>query len=183
MFNLLPQQDQHNFASDYRFRLAVVVLLLFCSLGIIAFAALTPSFTTSYQKEVVTKKTIDNLREDSVERSKDQLADTLAFTAKEIKVLGLVGSSGYAYEIIDEIIQNKTKSIKITGIQVSRDGDGSRDIVLRGEAGDRDALLSFVNTLEKEKIFESVKVPPSNFAPAADIGFSVFIKTKHYDIF
>ncbi|MDO8482353.1 MAG: hypothetical protein Q7S86_00860 [bacterium] len=178
MLNLLPQQDQRNLASDYRLRFAAVALLLFCSLGIIALAALVPSFALSYQKEVLVKKNIDELRKDSAERSKDQLADTLAFTAKEIRVLGAVGSNGYTYEIIDEIIQSKTRSINLTGIQVSRDGDGGRDIVLKGKAGDRDALLFFVRSLEKEKIFESVKVPPSNFAPAANISFSIFIKTK-----
>ncbi|KKU68187.1 MAG: hypothetical protein UX89_C0006G0011 [Parcubacteria group bacterium GW2011_GWA2_47_16] len=177
MFNLLPQQDQRNLASDYRLRFCVVALLLFCSLGIIAFAALAPSFAVSHQKEALIKKNIDDLRSDSVERSKDRLADTLAFTAKEIRVLGSVGSNGYIHEIIDEIIQSKTRAIKLTGIQVSHDG-GGRDIVLRGEAGDRDALLAFARSLEKEKTFESVKVPPSNFAPATDISFSIFIKTK-----
>lgn len=178
MFNLLPQQDRRNLASDYRFRFATVALLLFCALGIIALAALVPSFVESYQKEVFSRNSVDDLRRDSAERSKDQLSETLAFTVKEIKVLGTVGSTGYIYEIIDEIIRNKTKLIKITGIQVSGSALDGRDIVLSGEANDRDALLSFVKILEQEKTFESVKIPPSNFAPAADINFSIFIKSK-----
>lgn len=178
MFNLLPQQDQKDLASDYRLRFVSVALLLFCALGIIALAALVPSFFESYQKEVFVQKNIDDLRKDSAERSKDRLSDTLAFTVQEIKVLGAAGSNGYTYEVIDEIIRNKTRLIKITGIQVSGNALKGRDIVLSGEAGDREALLSFVKILEQEKTFESVKIPPSNFAPAADINFSIFIKSK-----
>lgn len=178
MFNLLPQQDQRDLASDYRLRFAVVVLLLFCSLGIIALAALAPSFWMSHQKEVFTKNSVAVLKEEVAERSKERFADTLAFMAKEVSVLGPVGSTTYAHELVAEVIQNKTEAIKITGIHVTRNESGGGDMTVAGEARDRDSLLSFVRILEKEKMFESVMVPPSNFAPAADLNFSILIKSK-----
>ena len=113
-----------------------------------------------------------------MERSKDRLADTLSFTAKEIKVLSTVGSAAYSYELISEVIQNKTEEVKLTGIRVSRGESDASDIVVTGEARDRDTLLSFVRILEKEKSFSSVTVPVSNFAAAADINFSILIKAK-----
>ena len=178
MFNLLPQQDQHDLVSDYRLRFAATALLFFCLLGIIALAALAPSYLVSHQKEIYAKNNVAVLKLDSVERSKDRLADTLAFTAKEIKVLETDNPSVYSYELIAEIIQNKTEAIKITGIRVARDGGTGRDITVTGVARDRDTLLSFVRILEHEKVFEKVTVPVSNFAAAVDINFSIFIKVK-----
>ena len=178
MFNLLPQQDQRDLVSDYRLRFAVISLLLFCALGTVALAALAPTFLLSYQKEIFTKNIVNVLKNDSMERSKDRLADTLSFTAKEIKVLSTVGSAAYSYELIAEVIQNKTEEVKLTGIRVSRGESDASDIVVTGEARDRDTLLSFVRILEKEKSFSSVTVPVSNFAAAADINFSILIKAK-----
>lgn len=178
MFNLLPQQDQRDLVSEYRLRFAVITLLLFCALGIIALAALAPSFVASYQKEILTKSNIEILKSDVIERSKDKLADTLAFTAKEIKVLEQAEPDVYYYEIIANVIQSKTDAIKIIGVHAARGEGGSRNIVVSGQAIDRDSLLEFKRILEGEKMFGSVLVPPSNFAPAADINFSIFIKTK-----
>lgn len=178
MFNLLPQQDQRNLASDYRLRFVVVALLFFCLLGVIAIAVLVPSFLMSHQKEVFTKNSVAVLKAEAAERSKEHFADTWAFMAKEVNVLGQVGSTTYAHELVAKVIQNKTDAIKITGIHVTRNENGGGDMSVAGEARDRDSLLSFVRILEKEKMFESVMVPPSNFAPAADLNFSILIKSK-----
>ena len=178
MFNLLPQQDQRDLVSDSRLRFSVVGLLLFGSLGTVALIALAPSFLVSYQKEVLTQKNITFLKEEIALRSKDSLSDTLAFATKEIGVLGVASSTLYAYELVADVIRSKTDSIKITGIQVTRANNGNSGITVMGQADDREALLEFKRVLDNDKVFESVAVPPANFAAAADINFSILIKTK-----
>ena len=178
MFNLLPQQDRNKLISEYRLRFAIVGLLMFSALGTVAFAALAPSFFISYQKEVLTRKNSNLLKDEIALRSKDNFVDILTTAAKQAAALEVMSPVPYTYELVADVINSATSAIKITGVQVETDAKEGRDVVVTGQARNRDALLAYVRVLEKKKAFVGVTVPVSNFAASSDIDFSVLVRAK-----
>ena len=178
MFNLLPLEEQHAVIREYRLRLAVTGLLFLAFLCVVASVALIPSLFLSRNKEEAVLKSNSVLKDEIALMDKDDLSGALKLAGKKALALKVEAPVFYSYELIGNITGDKISGVKIFGVSIKRSSDGSRDVILTGEAKDRETLLSFARVLEREEFFASVKVPPSNYAPVADIGFSIFAKTK-----
>jgi len=175
MANLLPKSEQDNLAHEYRLRFAAVALLLFGSLGTVALAALIPSLFLSHQKEVVIAKTFDTLSQDNTLDSKNKLEDVLVAAGKEIKALKFSSPAVSVYSLINDVIRAKSGNIKVSGIRVTKNQNGSHSIALIGQAKDRDSLVAFSKALEQEKDFTKVTVPVSNFVDSSNINYSITV--------
>lgn len=178
MFNLLPQKEKNEVAKEYRLRFAVISLILFGCLGGLALIALIPSYFLSYQKESAVRKLDEVLKREIALGSKDELSGVVKLAEKEAKAVKALQPATYVYELIDDVVRNKSSKIKVTGLRIVRNEDETRDLAVTGKAENRDALLSFVRTLEREKSFSLVTVPVSNFADAENINFSILVKAK-----
>lgn len=178
MFNLLPQPEKRELSKEYRLRLAAMSLFLLGFLGIFAFITFSPSYFLSSQKERETRLLAETLKRDSALGSREELTAILKLADKETKLLKAFKPVSHTFELVDDVTENKTSRIKIMGLRINRNDDGSRNVAVIGKAVNRDALLSFVRVLEQEEDFSSVTVPVSNFAGAEDINFSILIKAK-----
>lgn len=176
MFNLLPQSERQIITREYRLRLAATCLLFFSLLCLVAIISLVPSLFLSSQIEKVVKDKFDLLNGELVTISKDNPQDVLAASAKKSDALLMSEDNKKTYEIFDEVIGNRTSGIKLVGINVRTSKTGVREITILGQAEDRESLLSYAKKLDETKSFSNVTVPVSNFAPAADIKFSILAK-------
>lgn len=178
MFNLLPQEEQSMLVKEDRLRLVAVTLFFLGALGVIALTALFPSFFLSYQKEIATLARGEMLKREIELQSKDDLSEILKFTEEKVVALSQNGSGPLVYELVADIIRSKTSDIQITGVSFKQAEDSGRNIIIIGQARNRDALRTFEQTLRRVKAFGIVTVPPSNFADAEDIRFSILIKAQ-----
>lgn len=178
MFNLLPQLEQEEASREYRFRLAGVVLICCASLSIATAVALSPSLFLSYQIEKSRTKEANSIEKEITLNTSAELASELKFGNAKLSALSANSKVDYSHDLVERVVHNKTVGIKIFGIDVKSKDDGSHDLAIIGLAQDRETLLSFVRVLEGEKGFTHVTVPVSNFAPVADINFSILVKAK-----
>ena len=178
MFNLLPHTEQQTIAREYRLRLTGTGLLFSASLVIVALVALIPSFILSYQKDEAALKADTALKAEVALESKDALSNVLMLSEKKATALSAETTTPYTYALIEEIMKNKISGIKIAGVSINRVDDGSHTATITGQAKDRETLLSFAGVLKHVKDFADVTVPVSDFAPVANIDFSILAKTK-----
>ncbi len=177
MFNLLPQQQQHELVREYRVRFATTALLFLAFLGAISLSALIPSLMLSYEKETAVTQNEKALQKEIALVIKDNISSVLADAKEKVSVLQATTTSPYAYELIDTITKGKPAQIALLGVSVKSMVSG-HEVSLLGKATTRDALLAFTKKLQTEKMFSEVTVPVSNFAEATDINFSLIIKAK-----
>ena len=178
MFNLLPQEEQSVLVKEGRLRFAVAALFFLGAIGIIALVALFPSYFLSNQKEIATEKREETLKKQIESSPDDDLSKILKLTEEKVAALGQGASEPYVYELAADIIRNKTSDIKITGMSFDRTAEGKRNITVMGQALNRDTLKTFEQALGRVKVFSAVDVPPSNFADAEDIRFSILVKVQ-----
>lgn len=176
MFNLLPQKEQQEVAREYRLRLASASLLFFAAFGSIALVALIPSLSLSYQKESDSHQIVRELKLEVENVAKDDPTTILKLMNKKVSALSLEQTNLYSYQLVRKIVEGKVPGIKIFGISINNLSDGRIDINVLGESRDRDTLSRFADKLKEDRDFSSVIVPISNFAPVADINFSINIR-------
>lgn len=177
MFNLLPQEEQRLLDREYRLRLAATGLFFFAALSVIASIFMLPSLTLLSGKESLALKSRDSLKKEVALMSSDDRG-VLAIAAKKVAALSAKTPTLSFHELITDITGARMAGVKITGLSIKRGDKDSFDAVISGIAADRDTLLSFARNLQNNKIFSTVTVPVSNFAPASDINFSISAKTK-----
>ncbi|MSU55460.1 MAG: hypothetical protein EXS46_02890 [Candidatus Taylorbacteria bacterium] len=178
MFNLLPQQEQRAALKEYRLRLATVALFFLCILGVVALVSLAPSLFLSYQNEFDLESVYEPLSKGVDMHLKDDPFDVAKNTDMKVATLSRGLSDSYAYELFAEIIKSRSSDIKIDGLYFSHQSENARTMIVTGLAKSRDSLRSFSEDLRGKKIFSEVSVPPSNFANAVDIKFSISVKIK-----
>lgn len=178
MFNLLPKTEQRTLTLEYRLRLLIVALFALLFVGVLAGGALIPSLFLSSQRETVALKNEEALKGEIVLQGKYDLTNILKLTKLKANAFESESGSPYFYELFGQIIKDKTSAIKIRGLSAKVSSPSDKTIAITGVARDRDSLLSFTKTLEREHDFGNVLVPVSNFAESSDIDFSIIVKLK-----
>lgn len=178
MFNLLPQEYQHNLKKEYSRRLITLVLIAFFCIGLAGVLTLFPSYLLSLQKEKeISVEDINiekTLRADVVDLNK-QIKSIKEDTAL---VLGREAQN-QIYLLLAQILEKKSSGIIIKSLSYKKQNDDPVSVAVAGVANTRDGLLSFTKELETLEVFESVNIPVSNFAKDRNIEFSLdLIKNK-----
>lgn len=178
MFNLLPQTEKDIIEREYRLRLVVTVLVFLVVLGCMAIIAIIPSFFIAYQKERLLMRRSVDLKKEVALTSTDYQINDLKLVKQKVAALNANKSPIYVHDLISKIIARKISGIKLSGLNVGAEVDGSRQVSILGKAQNRDVLFEFKKSLEKEEILSGITVPPSNFASSANINFTILAKTK-----
>lgn len=179
MANLLPLSEKKKIRKEYRIRLCIVVAGLFSMLFIVSIVLLSPSFilssfkySTAYKQLEMEKKKISDETEgiDPIKTAKK--------VNKQLAVLGKEGSfMPLSYETVTMIVKHKPDRVKIKSIFYDR-GQSDGRISISGISKDRKTLLSFLQSLEGEEIFNKVELPISSFVNGEDIEFSISISIE-----
>lgn len=156
-------------------RIAIVSSLLISVLIIIATASLVPLYiSSSYKLNDILKQIESRKKEITINGKQDPIKiiqnvnKKLAIIKKKDSVLPL------SSDLIALIVEHKPDNIKINAIFYDREFGGG-GVSLNGVARNRETMLSFLKSLEKEKVFIKVDLPISSFAEEEDIKFSIKI--------
>lgn len=176
MANLLPLTEKKNIRREYRARIGIVFLLLLSTLIIIATISLIPLYiSSSYKLNDILAQIEDEKqnsfreddKQDPIKITQDANAKLLVLRKKD-SILPL------SSELTTIIVGYKPSDVKIDAILYDR-GLSDGKITLNGIARNRETLLSFLKSLERESMFKKVNLPISSFVKETDIKFSIRI--------
>jgi Tfp pilus assembly protein PilN len=176
MINLLPEQYKKSFISEYRLRVAVVLVGFLCLGGIAADGLLLPTYISSRQSQAPGSVTKAASKATAAGPSPAALhAELVAQTAtlsQTLSVLSTTGSQNQAFtDIIPTILDQKPRGVSITNITYVLGGT----VQISGTAATRDELAAFQAALQNQSTISLVNIPISDFAGDTDISFSITI--------
>ena len=151
----------------------IVVASFIIFLQIASAVFILPSWLISFYKEKdagLQKKYMDNL---ALSQNLTAVYDKVTLTNAKLKIIQDSLSYPKFKLSLDTIIQNKSGSIYVTGINYAPTSIVSANIILEGIANTRESLVSFVKTLEETEAFKEVNLPVGNLAQDKNINFSI----------
>lgn len=174
MLELLPKNQKKALKREYFLRVLAVVLLLSFAVGVLSLVSLSPSYFLSLEKENIVAKQFAEMEKTRNTTAGDKefqsdiknFNETLVLLKPSEKIV-LVGG------FIANIVNNKNHGIKIYDITANSYKKEKYQIIIKGNASNRDILKSFVENLKGGGLFESVDLPISNFMKIADIDFDI----------
>lgn len=181
IFNLLSQPEKKKLRSEYLVRLFIVFLSSLLATALIALVSLTPSYVNTLLKRNEINRKVESLKTSDLLANNEKLNVLLLKTKAKIDVLK-PKRSVYLYEIVDELLKNKTADITFDTISftdTSASQNGESTIGVRGKAKTRDALYAFQKKYEKGPLFVSTQIPRDTFLEKENISFSASIHVKY----
>lgn len=174
MTNLLPQPEQMAIKKEYKYRRAVVAVLMFVCAVAVSAGFLLPSLILSNIKLKTIGSEAEKARIANEQKVKNSAsAVTLKETESKLALLSAAGVGGSVVSVVDLITKDKSPNIRIKDI--SYEGGESGKIVISGLSKDRESLTNFLHQMQAISIFKLVDLPVSNFAKDKDISFSMQI--------
>lgn len=176
MANLLPLTEKKNIRREYKTRIGIVFLLLLSVLIIIAIISLIPLYISSSYKLNDILAQIEAEKQDgfSGDDKQDPIKITQDANAKLLMLRKKDSVLPLSSELATIIVGHKPSDVKINAIFYDR-GLSDGKITLNGVARNRETLLSFLKSLERESVFKEVNLPISSFVEEMDIEFSIRI--------
>ncbi len=176
MFNLLPQKEKQKIVKGYFIRRNIILLIFIFALGIISSISLFPSFLLSRVKIKETEESIKVIQNSPTFKEAKLLNDSLLITNMKIDALTNGLNNFFVGDILTKVIEKRGEDVRITSIAFKKGlGKDLSQIFVNGIARDRESLSYFVEELKKDKLFEKVNLPVSNFAKDSNAEFSVQI--------
>ena len=179
MLNILPIEEKKKNLKEYYLRLGVVSLIVAISLVLANLALLTPAYVNALAKEAEAEARITNATGKSVEETaKEEQVINVTITDLNKKIKLFLGTSTSTVarfvpsEVFENILKNKTSSIKIYSISYDATLDREQ-LVVTGKSLDRDSLAQFIESLKKSGLFTAVDLPIQSYVKSTNIEFSV----------
>jgi hypothetical protein len=107
-----------------------------------------------------------------------ETSNTLNIFKRELDLLN-PGKTLLATGLINQVIQQKPKDVKITNFSISADDKSKKVMVIDGVAGSRESLLLFGKNLGADKTFSKVDLPISGFSKKADIEYTITLTIQN----
>ena len=178
MLELLPNKQKNAVKKEYRLRLLSVLFLLLAFVGILSVVSISPSYFLSVEKEKIVKREFDQ-----IVKSNEAIADDKQFrsdidrTKEMISLLKPSDKHISASDLISKIISKEHSGVRINRFTITPAKGEQYQILMGGNAANRDILKLFVENLKNSSWFETVDLPISNFTKIYDIDFSITLKT------
>ena len=178
MINLLPELQKKEWQREYKLRVVVVSLVLFCALVAIAIVLLLPSFGLALYKSKVADTVFSTVTDTSVElKERKEVEETFKNLDRSMKVLAGSEQKVQPTDLFSLIVARKAQGIRLTALNFT-EGEKQITLGIAGVAATRQNLQSFITELQKETSLGTVDVPVSNFAKDTNIAFSFEIVKK-----
>lgn len=179
MLELLPNTQKKALKREYFLRLLIAVFLLLSVVGTLSLVSLSPSYFLSVEKEKIVSQTFEKLEKSNKSIAEDKMLQSDIKNSQEMLILlkppeRLISING----LISKIIDKKNSGIRIDEIAATSYKKGQYQILVKGNAINRDILKSFVENLKNGGLFDSVDLPISNFTKIADIDFNITLITS-----
>jgi Tfp pilus assembly protein PilN len=111
------------------------------------------------------------VQKEEVQNARVILADVKAELARISEV---VSTRSVPKDVLGTVFDLRPKEVSITKISYESE-PGSGRVVLSGMAADRAGLLTFVNSLKNDPLFENIDDPRSNYTSPYDLDYSLVL--------
>lgn len=174
MYHFLPLAEKRMLRQEYRVRFAVVGCMFFSMVAVFGVLLLLPAWFVADIQEQTVKKRIEILQNTVAKKQDAALSVLLDTTKSDIKLL-MNGEDFLSFRtIMETILDNRTAGVSLHSFSFLRiSAEGAVGVVLKGVYRDRDALVNFRKSLEREKMFTRVDFPISNLAKGKNADFSI----------
>lgn len=172
MINLLPRNTLRRARREYYVRLAALGLFSLATVFLSSAAFLIPSylFARIEQEAALARHGISTA---ATSNQRDTLQSAELAHTGELLAAAEVSGAPVAL-LLAEMLAARPEEVTLSRISFEA-GDPSR-FSISGGSRSREPLLAFRSKLEEAAAFESVELPVSNLAKAADISFSMTVR-------
>jgi hypothetical protein len=171
MVNILPKEDQRTLTIAYYTRLATAFLLVGAIIVVIGGALLAPSYILLSDSSASSQRFTDALNQTLSLKSKSNNTADLAALTEEAALINQNIQPPELGTLFSGISAAQGKNITIEKFAFTLKNDGSGTVSISGHAARRESLVSFVDALRKNTVFQGVSVPVENLAGDTDIAF------------
>ena len=172
MSNLLPESNKKNIRKEYLLRIFLTFLILSSLTLILLSFFLLPSYFLSKNKSLIAEDKTEFLTNYVLEREKSGVVLVLMETNEKMEALHL--ESVKATSIISAILDKKNKNVDITGLTF-RNSQEDKKFFIDGRSLNREALISFAESLKSTPGFFNVDLPISNLTRSENLDFGIRI--------
>jgi Tfp pilus assembly protein PilN len=172
MINLLPPQYKAELKEEENWKLTLILSILFLTF-LVCSALILFSIKISISGQLEAQKILLLQEEEKFEESQIQsLEEKITISNQTLfKLNSFYRSQNNLTEILEKISETLPSSVYLTTLDLNL-----AQISLSGYSPTREILLEFKKNLEKEKLFEEIYFPPSNWVKPSNIDFSVNFK-------
>lgn len=172
MYKLLTEEQKKKVAREYALRRIAIILWAAIAIIIVSLAGFFPSFVLSKVRHKEISDRLKVVGEVTLEDGDKELKEWLSGFNTKLKTLAPKRDTDRPSLLIEEVIGEKTAGIKLTSLEWKKK-DGQQTLSISGVARDRQALVSFENSLRMSGRFGEVSLPISALSKDRDIGFQV----------
>lgn len=178
MMNLLPNSEKISLRWTHRYQLLVSVgvaaIILLAISNIIMFS----TYLVIWSDDKILNQRIASLRLQYGDREDEILAFDLL--VKRLAILLLASTQPSLSEVIDGVLERNVAGVKLNRIfyDTTDKKEASRTLIVEGIAQEREDLVTFVQGIEKEKLFVNVSSPVSSLAKEKNIDFSIQVDVQ-----
>ena len=178
MINLLPSQEKEELKKEEKFKVILTLGIIILA-SLVSFSLILSSINIFLSGEVESQKIIYNQREKELKNPQIQTFQVnLADFNKKISQLDSFYQNQVAFtEILEKISGTIPPEISILSLSFSLE-EKTIKCSLAGFSPDRDILIRFKDTLEKEESFTEIYFPPTSWIKPKDINFTVNFNIK-----
>ena len=179
--NLLPQPLQKQIRREFYWRtgaLVVTVIFLCLLAGMLLYA---PTFLVAHNRMNIAES---QLREFINTEEGDEYADLSNEMSRVNDMIALFEHDMNAYimhDVVEHLARYESDGVHFSQLEVrivDRDDSIYAFVDGQGQAQTRDGLLSFVDAMEGDALFDGVEVPVSSFVQERDITFPVSLRVR-----
>lgn len=181
MLNLLPKDQKKKIIREYRTRFLIVAFSLLLAGEVIFLILLIPPYLTAKSRLYSLNSQSASIKAQNITTETDQLGAEVQKTSNYLDTFVSTTTPIGVAKAIKNIVDMRGSSVRISGLTYGVQ-NSNQQIVVRGTADTRQALLDFVNKLKAQPGVISADLPVSDFAQSKNIDFSVTFLAKPQNI-
>jgi Tfp pilus assembly protein PilN len=176
MINLLPPQQKEELLQEEKFKLVLILGILFL-IFLICLILILFSIKIYISGEVETQKILLSQEEERFKGTQTQNLEEKIISSNQIlsKLSSFYSRQISLTEVLEKISQGLPSGAYLTIFNFNSENN---QVSLSGFSSSREILLEFKKNLEKEENFQEIYCPPSNWVKPTDIDFVVNFKIK-----
>lgn len=181
MINLLPSQQKKELAEEKKYRLVLILGIIF-SLSLISLFLTLSALEIYISGQVSSQKLLVELGEKEFRASDTQKLESEigAVNQRLLDIESFYQNQFRAKAIIERVAKILPPGVYLTQFSLSlkpADKEKKREmqLSLSGFSPTREILYNFKKNIEKEKDFQNIYFPSSNWIKPADVDFSLII--------
>lgn len=177
--NLLPEARKELIVREYRFRLGVVVTILFSLLVCVAAVLLVPTYIFLVANVNAKEARLTNIKASLSSGEEATLSKRLAILSSNASSLISLSNTSSVSALVRSVLAIPRPGVTLSGFaHTTGSGKTHGALTLSGVAATRDALRNYQLALQGESFVSSAELPVSVYAKDSNIAFTITLSLK-----